>query len=70
MSRFLIARELATNYGHLAHLLPIARRLRERSHGVVITVRDTHAGAELLLFDGLELIQVLACWQSAQVSRH
>lgn len=69
MSRILIAWELGTNYGHLARLLPIACRLRERGHAVVLAVRDTHGAAELLLPAGLEFVQAPLPFSKSRLSR-
>lgn len=57
MSRILMAWELGGNFGHLSRLLPIARRLGERGHGVVLAVRDTRAAAELLGPAGVTFVQ-------------
>lgn len=69
MSRILIAWELGSNYGHLARLLPIARRLRERGHGVVLAVRDTRAAAELLGSSELTFVQAPVSLAKARLAR-
>ncbi len=57
MSRIFIAWELGENYGHLARCLAIAESLRQRGHGVVFAVRDTHTAAELLTPAGFSFVQ-------------
>jgi UDP:flavonoid glycosyltransferase YjiC (YdhE family) len=69
MSRILIAWELGSNYGHLARLLPIARRLRERGHGIVLAVRDTRAAAELLGSADLAFVQAPVSLAKARLAR-
>lgn len=57
MSRLLIAWELGANYGHVARLLPIARKLRARGHQLFFAVRNTRVAAELLGSAGFPFTQ-------------
>lgn len=57
MGRILIAWELGGNYGHLARLLPLAKRLRSDGHQVLLAIRDMRLGAELCSPHGLPYVQ-------------
>lgn len=57
MSRVLIAWELGGNLGHLARLVPFARRLRACGHQVLLVIRDLRAGATLCAPHGLPYVQ-------------
>ncbi len=48
MSRILLAWELGYNLGHLSRLRPIAARLRERGHSVLVASRDLAGAARVL----------------------
>jgi UDP:flavonoid glycosyltransferase YjiC (YdhE family) len=49
--------ELGLNLGHLARLLPVASRLRERGHEVLVAARDLAAAARVLQFAGIPFVQ-------------
>lgn len=57
MSRFLLTWELGLNLGHLARLLPIAARLQEQGHSVLVAVREIPAAAAVLGPAGIPFIQ-------------
>jgi UDP:flavonoid glycosyltransferase YjiC (YdhE family) len=49
--------ELGLNLGHLARLLPVASRLREEGHEVLVAARDLAAAARVLQFAGIPFVQ-------------
>jgi UDP:flavonoid glycosyltransferase YjiC (YdhE family) len=57
MSRILITWELGLNLGHLARLLPVATKLKERGHAVLVAVRDMQAAASVLGPAGISFVQ-------------
>lgn len=57
MSRILLAWELGGNYGHLSRLVPLARRLSQKGHRVLLAIRDVRLGAELCRPHGLPYVQ-------------
>jgi len=57
MSRILLAWELGYNLGHLSRLRPLARRLRERGHTVLVAARDLTGAARALAPAGIPFIQ-------------
>ena len=57
MSRILIAWELGEAYGHISALLPLARRLRERRHEILFSVKDTGTASQILKDEGFAFIQ-------------
>jgi UDP:flavonoid glycosyltransferase YjiC (YdhE family) len=57
VSRILITWELGLNLGHLARLLPVACRLRECGHVVLVAARDLAAAARVLQFAGIPFVQ-------------
>ena len=57
MSRILLGWELGLNLGHLARLLPVAARLKERGHAVMAAVRDLPAAMAVLGPAGIPLVQ-------------
>lgn len=69
MSRILFAWELGGNYGHLARLVPIARRLRSDGHEVLLSIRDPRSGAELCAPHGLDFVQSPLARQASPASQ-
>ena len=57
MSRMLLAWELGSNLGHLSRLLPLASRLKERGHEVLVSARDLGLATEVLAPVGIRFIQ-------------
>ena len=57
MSRVLLAWELGDNLGHLSKLLPLARRLKERGHEVLVVVRNVALATEVLAPAGIRFVQ-------------
>lgn len=57
MSRMLLAWELGSNLGHLSRLRPLARRLKERGHEVLVAARDLGLATEVLAPGGIRFIQ-------------
>lgn len=57
MSRILIAWELGGNLGHLARLVPLARRLRASGHQVLLAIRDLRVGAMMCAPHSLPYVQ-------------
>jgi UDP-N-acetylglucosamine:LPS N-acetylglucosamine transferase len=57
MSRMLLAWELGSNLGHLSRLLPLASRLKERGHEVLVSARDLGLATELLAAVGIPFVQ-------------
>jgi UDP:flavonoid glycosyltransferase YjiC (YdhE family) len=57
VSRILLTWELGLNLGHLARLLPVASRLRERGHAVLVAARDLAAAARVLQPGGISFVQ-------------
>ena len=57
MSRILLGWELGLNLGHLARLLPVAVRLKERGHSLMAAVRDLPAAMTVLGPAGIPLVQ-------------
>jgi UDP:flavonoid glycosyltransferase YjiC (YdhE family) len=55
--RVLLTWELGLNLGHLARLLPIARRLKEQGHLVLVAARDLQAAATVLGGAGIPFVQ-------------
>jgi UDP:flavonoid glycosyltransferase YjiC (YdhE family) len=56
MSRILLAWELGANYGHLARLLPVAQRLRERGHLILFVIRELRHAQTFLAAHGFDFI--------------
>jgi UDP:flavonoid glycosyltransferase YjiC (YdhE family) len=57
MSRVLLAWELGSNLGHLSRLLPLARRLREGGHEVLVAARNVGLATEVLSPEGIPFVQ-------------
>jgi UDP:flavonoid glycosyltransferase YjiC (YdhE family) len=57
VSRFLLAWELGSGYGHLARLLPIAEALRRRGHDPVLALRDLQHGRLVFAATGWPMLQ-------------
>lgn len=57
MSRILLAWELGSNLGHLTRLLPLALRLRERNHEVLVAAREVGLATEVLASAGIPFVQ-------------
>lgn len=57
MSRVLLAWELGDNLGHLSKLLPLATRLKERGHEVLVVVRNVALATEVLAPAGIRFVQ-------------
>jgi UDP:flavonoid glycosyltransferase YjiC (YdhE family) len=57
MGRILLAWELGSNLGHLSRLQPLARRLKERGHEVLVAVRDLVLATEVLAPAGIRFVQ-------------
>jgi UDP:flavonoid glycosyltransferase YjiC (YdhE family) len=55
--RILLTWELGLNLGHLARLLPVASRLKERGHAVLIASRDPASAAHLLAPADISFVQ-------------
>src|SRR5262249_54807967 len=49
--------ELGSNFGHLARLLPVASRLRECGHELLVAARDLAAAACVLQPAGISFVQ-------------
>ena len=56
MSRILFAWELGSSYGHVSLLLPFAKKLRQRGHGVIMVLRELQNVGNLSL-DKLPVLQ-------------
>lgn len=61
MTRVLFAWELGANFGHLAQMVPIARRLRQRGHEVLFAVKDVAIARNLLGSDGFPFLPAPTC---------
>ncbi len=57
MARIAIAWELGTALGHAGCFLPVARKLREMGHEVILIVRELHDMETLLRGQGFALLQ-------------
>jgi hypothetical protein len=57
VSRVFLAWELGANLGHLARLLPLCTRLRERGHQVLVAARDLGLATEVLSAAGIRFVQ-------------
>ena len=57
MARVLVAWELGSGLGHLSRLLPLATRLKERGHEVLVAVRDLKLATEVLAPRGIRFVQ-------------
>jgi len=57
MSRIMLTWELGMNLGHLARLLPVAQKLKERGHAVLVAARDLAAAAIVLGPAGISFVQ-------------
>lgn len=57
MSRVLLTWELGLNLGHLARLLPIAKRLQAKGHATLVASRDLAAAASVLGAAGVPFVQ-------------
>jgi UDP:flavonoid glycosyltransferase YjiC (YdhE family) len=57
MGRILLAWELGSNLGHLSRLLPVAQKLKERGHEVLVAGRDLMLATEILAPAGIRFIQ-------------
>lgn len=57
MKTILFAWELGGHYGHLAQLLPVARRLRDMGCDVCFALADISAAAELVFPEGIAFVQ-------------
>lgn len=57
MLRILLTWELGLNFGHLARLLPLAEKLKERGHAVLVAARDLTAAAQMLTPAGISFVQ-------------
>lgn len=55
--RILLTWELGLNLGHLSRLLPVASRLKERGHAVLIASRDPASAARLLTPASISFVQ-------------
>jgi UDP:flavonoid glycosyltransferase YjiC (YdhE family) len=55
--RILLTWELGLNFGHVARLLPIAERLREQGHAVLVAVRDMQVAARVFGPRGIAFVQ-------------
>jgi UDP:flavonoid glycosyltransferase YjiC (YdhE family) len=61
--------ELGSNLGHLSRLLPLASRLKERGHEVLVSVRDLGLATEVLAPVGIRFIQSPADGRSRPTPR-
>lgn len=57
MSRVILVWELGSNLGHLSRLLPLATRLKERGHEVLVVARDLALATEVLAPVGIRFVQ-------------
>ena len=57
MKTILFAWELGAHYGHIAQLIPVARRLRDLGHAVRFALGNTSGAAELLDPEGMSFLQ-------------
>jgi hypothetical protein len=57
MSRILYVWELGADFGHISAFLPVARRLRERGHEVVLAVKDLVRAESVLGEDHWPVLQ-------------
>ena len=57
MKTILFAWELGAHYGHIAQLIPVARRLREMGCAVHFALGDISSAAELLYPEGMSFLQ-------------
>lgn len=57
MSRILLTWELGLNLGHLMRLQPVAQRLRDEGHTVLVAVRNIQAAATVLGPLGIPFVQ-------------
>src|ERR1700704_2393369 len=55
--RILMAWELGLNLGHLTRLLPVAQRLKEEGHSVLVAARDIQAASKVLGPAGISFVQ-------------
>jgi UDP:flavonoid glycosyltransferase YjiC (YdhE family) len=56
-----MAWELGANFGHLSHLLPVARALRKSGHEILFAVRDSSIAAQLLIPEKFAFVQAPRC---------
>jgi UDP:flavonoid glycosyltransferase YjiC (YdhE family) len=57
MSRILLAWELGRNLGHLARLLPLAKRLKARGHSTLVAAQNMASAARILGPEGIAFVQ-------------
>jgi UDP:flavonoid glycosyltransferase YjiC (YdhE family) len=57
VSRILLTWESGLNLGHLARLLPVAQRLKDEGHTVLVASRDLQAAATVLSPAGISFVQ-------------
>jgi UDP:flavonoid glycosyltransferase YjiC (YdhE family) len=57
MSRILLAWELGRNLGHLARLLPLAKRLKARGHSILVAAQNMASAARVLGPEGITFVQ-------------
>jgi UDP:flavonoid glycosyltransferase YjiC (YdhE family) len=57
MSRILLAWELGRNLGHLARLLPLAKRLKARGHSTLVAAQNMASAARVLGPEGIAFVQ-------------
>jgi len=57
MSRILLAWELGRNLGHLARLLPLAKRLKARGHSTLVAAQNMASAARALGPEGIAFVQ-------------
>lgn len=56
MSRIALVWELGSSYGHISVLLPFARKLRDRSHDVILVLRELQ-NVSGILKEGIPIVQ-------------
>lgn len=61
MSRILIAWELGGNWGHLAHTVPVAEKLRGYGHEIFFAAKNTRTAAEILSQHVFNYVQSPLC---------
>lgn len=70
MSRVLLTWEMGSNLGHLSRLLPLALRLRDHGHHVLVAVRDVTLAGPVLAPVGIPFVQAPLPTFLVRVSEH